>query len=261
MGRIQLFEFEDLDWFPDFLRNYETDFLRFLSSKTGMFNPAIPVINRGLKNAATDMIIDLGSGSGGPIMNLLPKLLKKHPDLTVILTDYFPNIEAFEMLKERSEAINFVNRPVDIRKIPGSLSGLRTMFLTFHHFEPEEAREILQESINSKKPIAVFEAQERSFGSLLAMLLSPLSVLLTTPFIGPFKVGRLLFTYIIPLVPLVVLWDGVVSSLRTYSVKEMREMVSALDNTEQFTWEIGKKRSGPGVILYLLGTPNPKKSS
>lgn len=264
MGRLHLFEFEDLRWFPDFLRNYETDFLRFLSSKTGMFNPAIPVINRGLKSSSTDVIIELGSGGGGPILSLLPKLLKKHPRLKIYLTDLYPNISAFEMLKEKSDSINYIKSPIDIRKIPGNLSGLRTLFLIFHHFTPEEAREILKEAVSGRKPIAIFEGQERSIPSIIAMLLSPLTVLLTTPFIGPFKIGRFLFTYFIPIVPLVIMWDGMVSSLRTYSIREMREMISEVDTNGEFKWEIGRKRSGPGVMLYLLGIPahtlDPKHS-
>ena len=62
MGRIHLFEFEDLKWFPTFLRNYITDFLQFLSNKTKMYKPIIPIIKKGLKKSGTYQIIDLGSG-------------------------------------------------------------------------------------------------------------------------------------------------------------------------------------------------------
>ncbi|WP_299437755.1 hypothetical protein [uncultured Aquimarina sp.] len=82
----------------------------------------------------------------------------------------------------------------------------------------------------------------------------PISVLLVTPFIRPFKIKRIIFTYLIPIVPLFVLWDGVVSSLRTYSVKEMNGLVENLNGTENYDWEIDKVKSGPGVVLYLLGT-------
>ena len=86
------------------------------------------------------------------------------------------------------------------------------------------------------------------------MIFSPITVLLTTPFIRPFKFGRIIFTYLIPIVPLFVLWDGIVSSLRTYSVKEMNKLVENLNGTETYDWEINKVKSGPSVILYLLGT-------
>jgi hypothetical protein len=114
----------------------------------------------------------------------------------------------------------------------------------------------LQNAIDSQNSIAIFEAQERSLPSILAMLFSPLTVLLTTPFITPFKLGRIIFTYLIPVVPLFVLWDGIVSSLRTYSVEEMKELVVKLNGAEAYEWEVDRVKSGPGVILYLLGTKN-----
>ena len=87
------------------------------------------------------------------------------------------------------------------------------------------------------------------------MLFSPLTVLIMTPFIRPFRLGRIVFTYLIPIVPLIVLWDGLVSSLRTYSVAEMKAMVAKLDNADSFEWEIERVKSGPAHILYLLGYP------
>lgn len=86
------------------------------------------------------------------------------------------------------------------------------------------------------------------------MIFSPVTVLLTAPFIRPFKIGRIIFTYLIPIVPILILWDGVVSSLRTYSVEEMNVLVSNLNNKDNFNWEVGKVKSGPTKILYLLGT-------
>ena len=65
MARLHLFEFEDLDWFPTFLRNYGTDFLQFLSNKTKLWKPAIPLIEEALEYEDTNQIIDLASGGGG----------------------------------------------------------------------------------------------------------------------------------------------------------------------------------------------------
>lgn len=255
MGRIHLFEFEDLSWFPQFLRNYETDFLRFLSNKTGLFKPTIPLINKGLKEGLTNQVIDLGSGGGGPILSLYPVLRKKHPELKILLTDKFPNIDAYKMVQQRIPSVKYLTEPVDARNLPKKLTGLRTLFLLLHHFRQDGAKKILQNAVDTGQPIAIFEAQERSLTSIIAMLLSPLSVWLSTPFIGPFKPGRILFTYLIPVVPLVVLWDGIVSSLRTYSILEMNELLNSLNNADTFNWEVGRKRSGPGWIIYLLGIP------
>ncbi|MCB0492659.1 MAG: hypothetical protein KDC93_09605 [Cyclobacteriaceae bacterium] len=256
MARLHLFEFEDQKWFPEFLRNYGTDFLQFLSNKTKMYKPIVPIIVKGLRKSKTNQIIDLGSGGGGGLIWLNAELKKELPDLKIMLTDFYPNLSAFEFTKKKANNFEFMEKPVDARDVPPELMGLRTQFLSLHHFKPDEAKQILQNAIDSQNSIAIFEAQERSLPSILAMLFSPLTVLLTTPFITPFKLGRIIFTYLIPVVPLFVLWDGIVSSLRTYSVEEMKELVVKLNGAEAYEWEVDRVKSGPGVILYLLGTKN-----
>ncbi|MFY0652574.1 MAG: hypothetical protein JXQ96_11100 [Cyclobacteriaceae bacterium] len=253
MARIHLFEFEDQSWFPTFLRNYGTDFLQFLSNKTKMYKPIIFLLTENLNQSESIQIIDLGSGGGGGLIWLNSELKKEIPDLKVLLTDYFPNIPAFEYTKIQADNIEYIENSVDARDVPSELKGLRTQFLSLHHFKPTDAIQILQNAVDSGNPIAIFEAQERSIPSVMAMIFSPLTVLFTTPFIVPFKFGRILFTYLIPIVPLFVLWDGVVSCLRTYSVKEMEELVSKVDRGDTYEWKIDKVKSGPGIILYLIG--------
>lgn len=255
MGRIHAFEFEDQKWFPDFLRNYMTDFLQFLSNKTQMYKPLVPIFNRVLSDYQLKTIVDLGSGGGGGLLWLNSELKKSNPELNVILTDLYPNLTAFEYINQQTDNLNYYPKAVDARKVPEDLKGLRTQFLSLHHFKPADAQAILQNAVHQNQPIFIVEGQERSFASLLAMIFSPISALLTTPFIKPFRFGRIIFTYFIPLVPLFVLWDGVISSLRTYSVKEMKTLVDSLDQKEQFDWEINRVKSGPATILYLIGLP------
>ena len=258
MSRVHLFEFEDLTWFPSFLRDYMTDFLQFLTNKTKLFKSIIPILEKGIGKSEGNQIIDLGSGGGGGLLWLSSELQKSNPNLKIILTDLFPNISAFEYTKQQGSNFEYIADAVDARDIPKELKGLRTQFLSLHHFKPEDVKKILQNAIDNKSNIAIFEGQERSFASILAMFFSPISVLIITPFIRPFKIGRIFFTYIIPLVPLFVWWDGIVSSLRTYSVNEMKQIVSELNHSDEYDWEIDRIKSGPAVNLYLLGTLKSK---
>jgi hypothetical protein len=255
MTRIHLFEFEDQQWFPGFLRKYVTDFLYFLSLKAGVFKKIIPMIDEMIGKTQTDTLVDLGSGSGGGLKGLYPDLKNKIPSLKIILTDFYPNLQTVKEINKSGTGITYANESVDARNVPENFKGLRTMFLSFHHFRPAEARVILQNAVDRKSGLLIFESQERSFPSILAMFLSPLSVLFTTPFIRPFSAGRLLFTYLIPIVPLIVMWDGIVSSLRTYSLEEMNELVNKLEDKEKFSWETGKIKSGPAQVLYLKIIP------
>jgi len=255
MARIHLFEFEDLSWFPSFLRNYGTDFLQFLANKTPMYDPAVPIIKKTLKKSGTNRITDLGSGGGGGLLRINKGLLKDIPELEVLLTDYYPNTNAFSYTQKKAKNISYIEKSVDARDVPSGLIGLRTLFLALHHFKPNDARLILQNAVDSNQPIAIFEAQERSIASFIAMFFSPLTVLFATPFIRPFKFGRLLFTYLIPIVPLFVWWDGMVSSLRTYSVPELQELGDGLNHKDRFDWDIQRIKSGPGVLIYMVGSP------
>lgn len=255
MARVHLFEFNDMPWFPDFLRNYMTDFLQFLTNATHLYKPIVPLLAKVIQQSGTEKMIDLASGGGGGILRLNEELKKSIPNLSITLTDYFPNLDAFGYTRSRANNIDFVASRVDARKVPKSLVGVRTQFLSFHHFKPADARMILQNAVDANAPIAIFETQERTVPSLLAMVLSPVTLLLTTPFIRPFRFGRILFTYLIPILPIAVLWDGIVSSLRTYSVKEMNDLIDRLQNRDSFNWQTGRLTSGPGKVLYLIGTP------
>ncbi|MDC8005392.1 hypothetical protein POV27_15115 [Aureisphaera galaxeae] len=254
MGRIHLFEFEDQKWFPKVLRNYGTDFLQFLSNKTKLYKPIVSLLEEALRKSDSQKIIDLASGGGGGLLWLNGELQKTFPELTITLTDYYPNIPAFKYSRKQAPNFDYEVNRVDAREVPEHLTGLRTQFLSLHHFKPKDAVQILQNAVDSNNAIAIFEGQERSLPSFLGMFFSPLTVLLTTPFIRPFKFGRIFFTYLFPIVPCFVWWDGMVSSLRTYSVKEMQGLVTQVKNHDQFDWNIGKVKSGPGVVLYLIGT-------
>lgn len=255
MKRIHLFEIEDFNWFPSFLRNYLTDFLSFLSNKANVYKSIVPDLLHLLDKSKDKVVVDLGAGAGGLWQKLGSELKQKNEQFRVVMTDFYPNILAFEKRKSELNFIDFHKYSVDATQVPDTLTGIRTLFLSFHHFKPSKAQSILQHAVDAKQPIAIFEIQDRSFPSLLAMLLSPLSVLFTTPFIQPFSVGRLCFTYIIPIVPFVVLWDGIVSSLRTYSVNELKEMTAKLKNTETFDWKIEKRKDRSGFVILCIGFP------
>lgn len=87
-------------------------------------------------------------------------------------------------------------------------------------------------------------------------MLIPLVVRVITPAIRPFRLSRLFWTYLIPIVPLTILFDGIVSWLRIYSEDELRAMVAEIDDSS-FDWEIGSvlPKGAPVPVTYLIGLP------
>lgn len=255
MKRPHLFEFEDFRWFPSFLRNYMTDFLQYISNRFDIYKAVTPLLEEVLDKTQSNTVIDLASGGGGGLVRLSERLREKRPDLTILLTDFYPNIVAFEQTKRRAPGFEYQTESVDAMHVPTDLKGVRTQFLSLHHFHPDQAVQIIQNAVDANSAIVFFESQERNVPSVLAMLFSPINVLWMTPFIRPFSAGRLIFTYLIPLVPLFIMIDGVLSALRTYTVPEMEELVHRVKGNERYDWKIGKQKSGPVYIPYLIGVP------
>ena len=170
------------------------------------------------------------------------------------LTDRYPNLEAFHRARAQSGGrLAFHPEPVDAAAMPTGLRGFRTMFTAFHHSTPEAARANLADAVRKGQGIGIFEVTERSARCIAGTLISPLLVLAATPFIRPFRWSRLLWTYLVPLVPALVLWDGVVSCLRSYPPDEMRALAEGLG---VYDWEAGQL-TGPAPIpvRYLVGAP------
>ena len=102
MRRFHIIEFEDCAWFPKAVRDGITDYLRFFITAFGIYSPVVPLIKEMLEKSSLDTIIELGSGGGGGI----EKILKQLDKITVIkpkvlMTDFYPNINAFRLIKEK----------------------------------------------------------------------------------------------------------------------------------------------------------------
>jgi len=258
MQRMHLFEWEDQQWFPAFIRNFGTDFLQFVSNKADFYQAVVPIIKKGIEQSGTETVIDLASGGGGGWERLSQHLKPSFPNLQIVLTDYYPNIPAFQEMQKRDAVFQYETTPISALEVPRQLKGFRTQFLSFHHFREAEAIRILQNAVTNQVPIGIFEGQERTISNIIKNLFSPIFIMLATPFIRPFKLSRLLFTYLIPIVPLFVLWDGVVSVLRTYTPEEMQDMTKQLKGNEQYHWEIGTTKEKGILVQYLLGYPKAK---
>jgi hypothetical protein len=218
----------------------------------------LPTLSFFLDRLNATRVIDICSGGSGPWLKLHRIIAKtSEGDFHVILTDRYPNLAAFRKAKELSGGIiDYQEEPVNAAAIPIELAGFRTLFTAFHHFPPSQARKILQNAVDCHQGIGVFEMTERSVSSILTMLLTPFTVLFITPRIRPFSLSRLLLTYLVPVVPLVVTFDGIVSCLRTYSLTELADMTSSLTGTP-YDWEIRKVRTpgSPYPVIYAIGCP------
>lgn len=273
MRRIELPEIHDHRRFPGFLRDLVTDALQALWQFGNSYRPILPVLYQGLA-AGTKQdgrmdgdcveILDLCSGGSGPWLRLAPELARGYGlRLQVRLTDKYPNHSAFAEASDRSLAagasvrIDAVTESVDATYVPPHLTGFRTIFSSFHHFGPKLASTVLLRAVEDGQGIGIFEVARRGPRTMLTLCITPFLLLILTPGIRPFRWSRLLWTYLIPVVPFVIWYDGIVSCLRAYSLEELREMVkaSAAGSRQGYTWKVGETQTGLLPVTYLIAYP------
>ena len=180
--------------------------------------------------------------------------------LEVVLTDLYPNhsaaaeIEALGLPHLRCE-----EESVDATRVPEHLEGVRTMICSMHHMPPPVAKEILSDAFAKRQPICIFEISDNGPPVWLFWLAMPFGFLMTlllTPRVRPLTAHQLIFTYLIPILPLLIAWDGAVSNARTYTEEDLRLLITAVEYWEDSLEIVGIRRCRhPGEKVYLLGLP------
>lgn len=259
MKRIHLFEFEDFSWFPAWIRKYMTRLIIVMHRLLGTPDELASLINRALRETNSYSIIDLCSGSGGPLPEVHRILKEKYgfSDLKLTFTDLYPDQDFARRINSKGNPeITCQTEPVDAINISPDKKGLRTMVASMHHMKPDVARGILRNAKENRQPICIYEISDNSFPTLLWWVALPLNFLtcfIITPLARPVSLRHLFFTYVIPVIPFFFAWDGAVSNVRTYTLGDLDELLEGL-KSDDYKWEKGKIE-GKAKKLYLLGIP------
>jgi hypothetical protein len=255
LPRMQLFEFHDQPWFPEAFRLGTTESLRALSDMVGLPEAAGPLIAETLEKSGVNEIVDLCSGSCGPLLPVVRRLALTRVGLRATATDLYPNVGVLNAIEQATGGVlRMYPEPVDARNVPPELKGMRTLFNGFHHFRAGDARAILASAHDSGVPIGVFEITSRRLGRTLGVFPGSLLLALSAAH-STGSAGSLLWSYVMPVVPLTFAWDGLVSCLRTYTVRELMDLTEGLESG--YSWVAGEtptRRAG-FKLLYLLGRP------
>ncbi|MBC7509684.1 MAG: class I SAM-dependent methyltransferase [Ferruginibacter sp.] len=256
--KLRLFEFEDMEWLPKNIRDGMTDYLRFILNSGNFYEPVSPLIVQLLQHTGSKQGIDLCSGGGGTVEQIQKNIQKKYQQqVPFILTDKFPNINAYNFIQKKTDGkITYFSMPVHAAKVHPSLKGVRTIFSAFHHFDKQAAAQVIDNAVSAREGIGIFDGGDKNIFFILAIIiLHPVAFFLFTPFLRPFKWSRLFFTYVIPVIPLCTIWDGVISVIRLYTPQQLLGIAANVNNID-YRWQAGKQKNKFGMnITYLLGYP------
>lgn len=211
------------------------------------------------------------------------------PAVNFVLTDLHPNPEAWARAAAQSDHILYEPSPLDATaadaalldrytksrhdETPQSMRGVtvvsrgstgagkkqaeerkvfRLFNLAFHHFDDPLARAILKNTLETSQGFAIFELQGRNAGSFLTCTLLGIAFLLAVPYHAwRLRAPELIvFTYIIPVLPFVLVFDGYISSLRTRTPAEVEALMRTCGASME-GWEL---RSGSEVHLWPCGS-------
>lgn len=255
MSRIDLTELEDLPWFPDWLRDPMTGYLKVVIDLTRPYDVCAPVIARALRDAELRGILDLASGGGGPWPGLREAIGREGVDAAVTLSDMHPNRHAAERL-DGMPGVTYRRAPVSALDVSDDTRRMRTLFTGLHHFGPEAVRAILHDAQAARVPFLAAEATHRSVRGAFVSLFIPLLVLVLMPRVRPRKLVPLLLTYVVPVLPLLIWWDGLASTLRTYRSDELRAIARSIEEPG-YVWEVSEVHvpGGPVPVTQILGRP------
>ncbi|KAK9762095.1 hypothetical protein K7432_012489 [Basidiobolus ranarum] len=308
--RIHLFEWHDNSWFPETIRDQVT----LLLSTVWKFDPPLPsilkplytspykallpVLVRTLEQLRATTVCDLCSGGGGPIVRLAQGV-ENQLDMKVnfLLTDLFPNQKVINNAKKDSENITYCSLPVDalsitretlnqftssstqwgtgLEPVQPNENVLYTCFGSFHHFQPNHAKEMIRNLLTNARfqepeenenhnGILIGEMSFRNWRSVFGVLfILPIFIALvsTTVLFPNLTKATFFYTFILPIIPLTMVWDGVISCLRTYTSEELLVMARKATHNlppDEFEWEYGEIPCLPFGLLavsYFVGIP------
>jgi len=265
LKRIHLVEFEDLEWFPSWLRACMTRLIIVFMRVVGGERVLQHQVAQALEATGERDVVDMGSGAGGSMPAVLEALRARGQMESLTLTDLYPNQETVAHLEAQEiEGLRYHPEPVDATSIESAPAGLKTMINCFHHMRPEQARAILTSAKKNRAPLLVYELAANKPPNFVWWLFLPIGLTMTgvmavlfTPFVRPMTWQQLFFTFVIPVIPFFYAWDGQASMIRTYDFDDLNELLEGIESDEHYVWEMREAEDASGKKLgyTLLGRP------
>jgi hypothetical protein len=222
-----LFEWMDLEWLPDSLRNTMREILECGNARP--FRPYYCWVATELKRRIIDEgyqnLVELGAGTA-PIT----RLLARDPDLKdvrLIVCDLKPDVEGFSDLETKYPGrVIPVYEPVDFSQ-PRAWPPKTLLFLsgTFHHLPQATRNRVLRSLTDSADHTMMLEPLRKTILSLVFVFLSIFpALLLPLWFINrPGRSRRFFWCWLCPIAPIFFWWDGIVSCLRMWTDSQWNE--------------------------------------
>lgn len=232
------FELCERPGMPAWLRGFLFLTLGWIQQSFGLRRILEKEVPAALAKTRAPRLVEIGSGSG----DALARLAWRTPETVRLLaTDKFPQVALWRSrlgghrhVSWRGEAVSFENYAAVLGsdELDGSVILLAN---TFHHISPGEARSFFARAAEAGAHVLILEPLDRSWKSALlgaATFLPALAapvLIQGLPLLERLKLA--LLTWALPLVPLCIAHDGVVSAFRQRTEEDWEELCRHLPYT------------------------------
>jgi hypothetical protein len=239
-SRIHGFEFCDQPWLKGSLREAFMDGLTFSFQFAGIYEQMYRPYSRWAKAIGTAEVLDLASGGGGPAETLVRSASANGFMLPkIILSNYYPQINSFKALKaEYLGQIDFIGTSVNAKNTVDHPARCVSVGTAFHHFEPDFAREVISNAVEKTDGFFMMDVFSREWHEIVLPLFSFFIYVISPFFAKRVTLKKILVTTIIPIVPMMIVWDGIVSALRSYRHDEIYALIPE-SAKQDWHWEFG----------------------
>lgn len=231
-SRWHLFEFMDLPWLPASLRQVLRDILECGNGRPfrGYYDWAVDCIVRQAALCQADRVVELGAGTAP-----LTRRLAADPraeGLKLVICDLSPDLALYDALaRQHAGQVEVLREPVDFSQPrdwpPGTLLVLSA---TLHHVPAAQRLAVLEALARSGSAVLVLEPLRRTLLSALFVWLSlvPAWLVPLVQWRRPGRWRRLVWCWLVPVAPLLFVWDGLVSCWRQWTAREWHQVLGSL---------------------------------
>lgn len=250
--RYQAFQWTNQPWMPKFLRKCADEYLDFLVGFMGINRPFLPLFQELFNLTKPNTVVVLnGMTGGGPAFMASELRSMRGGHLTMTLSDdHLDKARALQIGELSGETLDSISSLATTVQGPAVAVAINS----FHRLSNEKAILTLKEVSEKFDGVLIAEGNNRSPRQVFGMLIAvPALVFATAFFVPPFSIKRLLFTYLIPLIPLVVVWDGIAALFRIFPPEDLL-MLAEQAGRSDYEWKSAKvPNHRGGFYIYLMG--------
>lgn len=255
MSKNTNLQFSRASWVPAFIRRLMPEFLDFIVSLVEANKPFVSLIKTN-KKSNKEFYLHAPEVGGSSVI-LVQDLIKQYPGSPIFVLSDNLSEERHEHFKKTIPNYKDQIKLIKLNEVSvGNQNNEKVLFSInqAHLLSDSELLSQIHDLSELFDHILIGEGNNKSIRQVIGMLiLSPLVAWVCAFFVKPFRMSRIVFTYIIQIMPLMIAWDGTVALFKIRSPEKIQSLINTKSPTG-WTWTSGKSPNNRGgFVIYLYG--------